>query len=166
MKKLITLLLTIVSLSVYSQSPTDTIDYDNVNITYLETLLKEKLDNYRSNYDLPILVWEDTISDGARNHSKEMSNKGYLYHAEMEYWNGEACGYAYKSGVITYEVVVIKLVTAFINSAPHRKILLYDDNTAGLGVFLDKDKKRFYFTYRSDAVFDTEEELVRHAFVN
>ena len=82
----------------------------------------------------------------------------------MEYWNGEACGYVFKTGTLTYEIVANKLVTAFINSAPHRKILLYDDNTAGLGIYLNKDNKRFYLTYRSDEVFFSKEEMLMSAY--
>jgi hypothetical protein len=75
MKKLITLLLVLVSISGYSQNykPTDKLEYfDSSNILYMEKLIAKRVNMYRKELGLKPLIWNDTLKPMTDHHSYYM----------------------------------------------------------------------------------------------
>ena len=98
MKKLITLLLVLVSISGYSQNykPTDKLEYfDSSNILYMEKLIAKRVNMYRKELGLKPLIWNDTLKPMTDHHSYYMlhNNEGITHTQENDLPNFQEMGF-------------------------------------------------------------------------
>ena len=122
MKKLITLLTILISLTGYSQLPTDTIGYDGINVRLLDSLVEVYVNEERINYGVKPLE----ISEGVRNHSythsQWMVDNDKYEHSTDTY--GECILTTLNYGGLTYEVASKRIVGKWFDSLPHKRLLL------------------------------------------
>jgi uncharacterized protein YkwD len=129
-RKLITILLTILMLNVYSQTP-------------LESKVFQKINDYRVENGVNRLKWDDATYKSTQIHTEYMIKDGKLSHTENSetpnWWDrlnkgyvlgGENCGYVpiYDSSL---EELSHEMVESWISSAPHNKALLNKNATVG-----------------------------------
>jgi len=131
-RKLITILLSILMLNVYSQTP-------------LESKIFQKINDYRVENGLHILKWDDETYKSTVVHTEYMIKNNELCHTEdsetPEWWDrlnkdyvlgNENCGYipVYDSS-LEEEEVSHDIVELWKSSAPHNEALLNKNATVG-----------------------------------
>lgn len=68
----------------WSQKPEDTIDIENVNIKYLEHLVKKEIDDVRLNLEMPILINDSILYLASENHASYLNKNQELSHYEKK----------------------------------------------------------------------------------
>lgn len=140
MKNLILIVAFFISSAALSQSRSD--------IDKIEKTVLLKINEYRKSKLKDQLLMQDTISDGARNHSGNQSKTGGLFHAELEYWNCECCGrITTNKEFMTFDEISTEMVQSWINSPLHNRCLLSYGDLVGIGASISYDGK-IYFTFR------------------
>lgn len=99
----------------------------------------------RQSRGIPLIVWNEGMHEGARKHSENMQEKGYLYH-DTDGQFAECC----YGGPLQYSPVSLRaagIIQAWMSStAGHREILLDAQYRTGVvGIVRDKG---FWATYR------------------
>ena len=149
MKNLITLLIVLLSISGYSQLPTDTIGHDGVNVKLLDSLVEVYVNEERINYGVKPLE----ISEGVRNHSYTHS-QWMVDNDKFEHSKGsltvECCLATLIYGGLTYEVVAIRMVEQWFSSLPHKRALLNGSyEYGGCGTAFIKDNDDSFYLIKS-----------------
>jgi uncharacterized protein YkwD len=158
----------------FAQSPDDLISVSGINEKYLEHLVKEKIDEVRSQHRLKALANDSILYVAAKFHSNYLFKKGKLSHTEAEnpitetpqkrveyfgavnYLVGENIALTYisiptkdKKGNVhtnqTYDQTATDLVTMWVHSPGHFKnIITPEYNSTGLAVWLDPKTNAVY----------------------
>lgn len=120
------------------------------DILACEQKLFDYINEYRMQNNIPALEWDWQISSLAREHSlqmakiKVMSHDGYLERFQRmggEYWS-KAENVAMNAGQAD---PIRSAVNQWINSEGHKKNMLGDFTSSGIGIGVDNDGA-FYFT--------------------
>jgi uncharacterized protein YkwD len=130
MKNLITLLIVLLSISGYSQLPTDTIGYDSVNVRVIDSLVEVYVNEARVERGNTPLEINNDLREHSYNHSEWMLVNNKFEHSAGGVV-GECCLDGSLWGGETYENNAKTLVNLWFNSPPHRHILLKSAFTYG-----------------------------------
>lgn len=154
----------------FSQEPDDKIDQRNVNLPYLEFLVKTKIDSIRNNNGHFPLVNDAILYEAAKHHADYLVKEDLISHTEpnkkfanpqkrvehfggLDYFAGENVASIYilvptRSKRIrkvhineTYEDAANELVVAWVKSKPHYKNMNLDKyQVTGLALSFDRAK--------------------------
>jgi uncharacterized protein YkwD len=162
---------------VFSQSPEEEIDPENINVQYLEHLIKKKIDSVRVGKGLLELVNDSILYMASKHHSVNMAKTRSLSHYEalakfknpqkraeafgaVNYFTGENVAFvtAYKkynirdpssSEYFTYGEFATRMVKAWVKSRGHYKNIIKPDyQITGVTVCYDKKTRRIYGTQK------------------
>lgn len=108
-----------------------------------ERALFNAINAERARHDLPLLVWDEALSDIAREHSRDMVTNGFFSHTNLD---GERPGCRLRRNNIRFRVSAENLarghrcadsvVAAWLESPSHRSALLHERaTTVGIGVY-------------------------------
>ncbi len=125
----------------------------NHDVSYLEQLAHQQVNQYRQSQNLPPLILNDSISKQARIHSQNMaqgssdfSHKGFEKRIESLgstiTYRSAAENVAYNQG---YSDPVTKAVAGWIKSPGHHKNMIGKYNLTGIGV-AKNSQGEYYFT--------------------
>ena len=123
MKNLITLLIVLFSLSGVSQSPTDTLGHDGINISLLDSLVEVYINEGRVNYGVKPLKVNKVVREHAYKHTNWMVDNNKFEHSKGSLIV-ECCLIGGIWGAETYEFAAKGLVNNWFSSPPHKKALL------------------------------------------
>ena len=154
MKKILTILFLFILLnSVGAQTlDTDTIRRENPDIEFLEKLIFEEINNYRISKGLNVIEWNNTIAGWAKEQSEWMNKVKKISH-RIGGPSGECCfggGHAFDNE--TYRFHAILYAKQWIESPPHRDILLFEQRLyGGVGVKVeDNSYNGIYITFQGN----------------
>jgi uncharacterized protein YkwD len=126
MKKLMVLLVVLVSGLGYSQKPTDTIPTTNINSNLMNQCVIDEVNKERKKLGLhPFIVTEGAM-EFSKEHTEWMVKTGKFEHSKNDTY-GECIN---KSGFFngeSYEGAAKRIVNWWMNSPPHRKVLMSRD---------------------------------------
>jgi len=152
MKKILTLLLVLISLIGYSQTkPTDIIKEGDIDTLFIEQLIFQHINDYRKSRKRSELKWDEEVAEGSRSHSKWMTDNDVFMHDTMggDFFNECIMGTVVLPGFETYEDLAEE-IEVWKNSPGHNYALLLDDGASdlgGIGISIMKDNI-VVFTYR------------------
>ncbi len=150
MKHLITLAFILLTVLGYSQTKdTDTISKENPDIEFLEKLIFEEINNYRASKGLNSFEWNNAIAGWAKEQSEWMNKVKKVGH-RIGGPSGECCfGGGHAFGIETYRFHAIGYTQEWIESPPHRDILLFESPLyGGVGVKVeDNSYNGIYVTF-------------------
>lgn len=171
------LFLSLLPVLVFSQSPEDEIEPENINIQYLEHLIKKKVDSVRLSKGLLELINDSILYTASKHHSANMSKTKSLSHYEtsnkfknpqkraeafgaVNYFTGENVAFitAYKKLNIkhpelniffSYDEFASRMVKNWVKSRGHyRNIIKKEYQITGVTISYDKKTKRIYGTQK------------------
>jgi uncharacterized protein YkwD len=126
MKKLMVLLVVLVSGLGYSQKPTDTIPSTNINSNLMNQCVIDEVNKERKKLGLhPFIVTEGTMKF-SKEHTEWMVETGKFEHSK-NYTYGECITKTNFRNGESYEGAAKRIVTSWMNSPPHRKVLMSRD---------------------------------------
>lgn len=122
----------------HSQSVTDTLFRDKINMKLLEKASIDELNRYRKSLGLKALIVDSTLSRNARSHSNWMMERKVLEHSNYGY--GECILYGGYAPKLPYTVSGVGIINTWRNSPPHNRIMTTPYYTkVGFGVSIIKD---------------------------
>ena len=122
MKNLITLLIVLFSLSGVSQSSTDTLGHDGINISLLDSLVEVYVNELRVNRGINILEFNVGVKEHSYNHSNWLVKNNKFEHSTGII--GECILICGVWGISTYEEAAKALLSVWVKSLPHKRALL------------------------------------------
>lgn len=125
MKNLISILILLFTTLGISQTPNDTIYIDSINIEYLEDLILEEINRFRTTiYGVDVNTFE--MSEKGRRQCRAWSNKLNMENSFIHNHNYHEClaKTTLYDGVNTYGKFSKHIVNMWINSPGHKKALL------------------------------------------
>jgi hypothetical protein len=135
MKNLLIILSILISSVGYSQTLTDTINWDNPNLDLLDSLLFEKINEYRVDNGVNKLSKSDFLMTSSRDWSEKLSETDELTH-DYSINCVENCGktlYTTET-IITYDDIVGEVLGMWVKSNNHNKnLLLMSPLNGGVG---------------------------------
>jgi uncharacterized protein YkwD len=148
MKKLITLLTILISLTGYSQLPTDTIGYDGINVRLLDSLVEVYVNEERINRRIKPIEIDKKIKSHSIKHSEWMVENNKFEHSKGNM--GECCLATLIYRELTYEVVAKRMVEQWFDSPPHKRLLLSRvSKFGGCGTAFIKDSDDSFYLIKS-----------------
>jgi uncharacterized protein YkwD len=126
MKKLMVLLVVLVSGLGYSQKPTDTIPTTNINSNLMNQCVIDEVNKERKKLGLhPFIVTEGAM-EFSKEHTEWVVKTGKFEHSKNDTY-GECMTKANFWGGESYEGAAKRIVANWMNSPPHRKVLMSRD---------------------------------------
>jgi len=122
LNNLIVVLSFFIKLSVLAQSPTDLIGKDSINHALLSELMIKSLNANRLKIGVQPLSPDSSAMSFAKRHCLWMVNKG-LVHAEEEGFL-DCIQECFISSLLTYQEAADLLIRKWMNSKPHKKVLM------------------------------------------
>jgi len=177
MKTYLSISLIFVSIILFGQTRNDTVDFNNVNIPLLNDLLFEKANDERKKVSSPLLIKHEVCFLAAKYqseymaqhkivcHKNELPYKGvtlYSFQDRVKFFSKNIKGEMFANyeiclmrehfidSFITYDNLAYKLINQFMNSKPHRIILLHkksvhSDTFTGFSTSITKNEKKIKF---------------------
>jgi len=134
---------------------------DDVNVSLVERLLKQKIDDHRHNNHVSALVSDPRLARIARHHSYDMATRDFFNHtnpdgetfADRVQASSYACGgggenlrgvFWNRSYSKTEEELAEVLLRGFIESPEHNTgMLLPSHDTIGVGIYIAEDGRTY-----------------------
>ena len=160
MKKILVILLILISNLSYGQKPTDIVIRKQVNADLLEKLMLDEINIYRKSKRLQPLMPDSNLFKQSRKHSEWMDQNKKLEHSNGGNYFSECCFSGGYCDVESYKDNAKGLVKVWIESPKHNNILLDDRvNTGGVGIKIKSNSHNGIYTTLQLNHILTKEEL-------
>jgi uncharacterized protein YkwD len=132
MKKLLVLLAALlVSGTLFSQSPSDTIPEDNINLDIINQCVIDVVNEERVKIGLNPLVISEEAMEFSKKHTEWMVETGRYEHSKYDFDGECITGMAIYPNHHTYMDASKIIVNKWMNSPPHKKIILGKYSSCG-----------------------------------
>lgn len=134
---------------------------EGLNVTRIEELVGEKINNHRANNSLPLLIYDPKVGNIARYHSWEMGKYGYFAHESpldgddhnnwLRQYNYSSPGYDAENIMAstiterklnmndTEAFIAMEIFTLWKTSESHNEAMLGPYDIQGVGVHISED---------------------------